>query len=38
VLDAIGIWAFFVVIGGFAVWVISTFVANTGKLRGKEVT
>lgn len=36
-LDSIGIWAFFLVIGGFAVWVIGTFIASTGKLRGSEV-
>jgi hypothetical protein len=38
VLDGIGIWAFFVVIGGFAVWVLWTFVSNLGRLRGAEVT
>jgi uncharacterized membrane protein YfcA len=37
-LDNIGIWAFFIVIGGFAVWVIFTFVANLGALRSSEVT
>jgi uncharacterized membrane protein YfcA len=37
-LNSIGIWAFFLVIGGFAVGVIGTFVANTGVLRGREVT
>ena len=37
-LDNIGIWAFFVVIGGFAVWVIYTFVTNLGALRSEEVT
>ena len=37
VLDGIGIWAFFVVIGGFAVWVLWTFVSNLGRLRGAEV-
>jgi uncharacterized membrane protein YfcA len=37
-LDNIGIWAFFVVIGGFAVWVLFTFVTNLGALRGSEVT
>jgi hypothetical protein len=36
VLDSIGVWAFFIVIGGFAVWVIGTFVRNIGKLRGTE--
>ena len=38
VLDGIGIWAFFIVIGGFAVWVLWTFVSNLGRLRGAEVT
>jgi len=38
VLDNIGIWAFFIVIGGFAVWVIYTFVSNIGRLRGVEVS
>jgi hypothetical protein len=37
-LDNIGIWAFFVVIGGFAIWVIYTFVTNLGALRSEEVT
>ena len=37
VLDGIGIWAFFLVIGGFAVWVLFTFVSNLGRLRGTEV-
>ncbi|VBB46221.1 conserved membrane hypothetical protein [uncultured Desulfatiglans sp.] len=36
-LDKIGVWAFFVVIGGFSVWVISTFLSNMRKLRGEEV-
>jgi uncharacterized membrane protein YfcA len=36
VLDTIGIWAFFIVIGGFGVWVIGTFLGNIGKLKGKE--
>ena len=35
VLDTIGIWAFFIVIGGFAVWVIGTFLKNTRTLRGQ---
>ncbi len=38
ILDGIGNWAFFLVIGGFAVWVIWTFIAATGKLRGTEVS
>jgi uncharacterized membrane protein YfcA len=37
ILDAIGIYAFFIVIGIFAVWVIGTFVMNIGKLKGEEV-
>ena len=36
VLDKIGIWAFFIVIGLFGVWVIGTFVMNTKTLRGVE--
>jgi uncharacterized membrane protein YfcA len=34
-LDAIGIWAFFIVIGIFGVWVIGTFLKNLGTLRGE---
>ncbi len=34
-LDTIGIWAFFIVIGGFSVWVIGTFLKNIGVLRGE---
>jgi uncharacterized membrane protein YfcA len=37
VLDAIGIWAFFIVIGGFSVWVIGTFFRNLRILKGGEV-
>jgi uncharacterized membrane protein YfcA len=37
VLDTIGIWAFFVVIGGFSVWVIGTFFKNLRTLKGGEV-
>ena len=37
VLDGIGIWAFFLVIGGFAVWVLFTFFSSLGRLRGTEV-
>ncbi|MFH1437524.1 MAG: sulfite exporter TauE/SafE family protein [Pseudomonadota bacterium] len=33
VLEKIGIWAFFFVIGGFSVWVIGTFVKNIKWLR-----
>jgi len=36
-LDTIGIYAFFVVIGGFAVWVIGTFLINIRVLKGEEV-
>ena len=37
VLDAIGVWLFFIVIGGFGVWVIGTFLRNIRTLRGAEV-
>jgi len=37
VLDTIGVWAFFVVIGGFSVWVIGTFLANIRVLKGEGV-
>jgi hypothetical protein len=33
VLSQIGIWAFFAVIGVFAVWVIATFFSNLKTLR-----
>ena len=36
VLETIGIWAFFVVIGGFSVWVIGTFFKNIRRLKGEE--
>jgi hypothetical protein len=36
VLDAIGVWAFFIVIGGFGVWVIGTFLMNIRVLKGEE--
>lgn len=36
-LDTIGVWAFFIVIGGFSVWVIGTFLKNISVLKGKEV-
>ncbi len=35
ILDTIGIWAFFIVIGGFGVWVIGTFLKNIGVLKGE---
>jgi uncharacterized membrane protein YfcA len=37
ILDAIGVYAFFLVIGGFGVWVIWTFVKNIAILKGGEV-
>jgi hypothetical protein len=37
VLDTIGIWAFFIVIGLFAAWVIGTFLKNIPVLLGREV-
>lgn len=36
ILNAIGVWAFFIVIGGFGVWVIGTFLTNIRVLRGEE--
>lgn len=36
ILDTIGVWAFFIVIGGFGVWVISTFLRNIRVLKGEE--
>ena len=38
VLDSIGVWAFFIVIGGFGVWVIGTFLKNIGTLKAGEVS
>ena len=37
ILEIIGVWAFFIVIGGFGVWVIGTFLKNIRVLRGEEV-
>lgn len=37
VLESIGVWAFFIVIGAFSVWVIGTFLTNIPKLKGEEV-
>ena len=37
VLETIGVWAFFIVIGGFSVWVIGTFLGNIRVLKGEEV-
>ncbi len=36
-LETIGIWAFFLVIGGFGFWVISVFIKNIKVLKGEEV-
>jgi len=36
ILETIGVWAFFIVIAGFSIWVIGTFLANIGKLKGEE--
>ncbi len=36
VLESIGVWAFFIVLGGFGIWVIGTFFKNIGVLKGKE--
>jgi len=35
-LATIGVWAFFIVIGAFSVWVIGTFLSNIKKLKGEE--
>ncbi len=36
ILNTIGIWAFFLVIGFFSAWVIGTFLMNIKKLKGEE--
>lgn len=36
ILDKIGVWAFFIVIGGFGVWVIGTFLTNIKILKGER--
>jgi len=36
ILETIGVWAFFIVIAGFSVWVIGTFLANIKVLKGEE--
>jgi uncharacterized membrane protein YfcA len=38
VLDTIGTWAFFFVVGGFALWVIATFFKNIRVLKGEKPT
>ena len=35
-LETIGIWAFFITIAGFGIWVIGTFFKNINKLKGEE--
>jgi hypothetical protein len=35
-LDTIGVWSFFLVIGGFGVWVVGTFLINIKALKGEE--
>ncbi len=36
-LETFGVWAFFIVIGIFSVWVIGTFFKNISVLKGEEV-
>ncbi len=38
ILETIGTWAFFTVIGGFSVWVVGTFLKNITKLKGEGET
>jgi uncharacterized membrane protein YfcA len=38
ILEIIGVWAFFVVLSGFAIWVIFTFLTNIGVFREEEVS
>jgi len=38
ILENIGVWAFFIVIGAFGVWVIGTFLKNIKTLKGEEVS
>jgi len=38
ILNTIGIWAFFLVIGFFSIWVIGTFLKNISKLKGEGVS
>ena len=37
VLESIGVYAFFIVLGGFGVWVVFTFLKNIGVLKGEEM-
>jgi uncharacterized membrane protein YfcA len=36
VLDTIGVWMFFIVIGAFGVWVVGTFFSNISALKGRR--
>ena len=36
ILETIGVWAFFIVISGFSVWVTGTFLKNIKVLKGEE--
>jgi len=36
-LESIGVWAFFIVISGFAIWVIGTFLINIRVLKGEGI-
>ena len=36
ILDTIGVWAFFIVIGAFGVWVVGTFISNISILKREE--
>jgi len=36
-LESIGVWAFFIVISGFAIWVTGTFLIHIRVLKGKEI-
>jgi hypothetical protein len=38
VLDTIGVWMFFIVIGAFGVWVVGTFFSNISAIKGEEVS
>ena len=38
VLDTIGVWAFFIVIGAFGVWVVGTFLTNISVLKREGVS
>jgi uncharacterized membrane protein YfcA len=37
ILEDIGIYAFFIVLSGFAIWVIFTFLTNIGALKGEKI-